>query len=134
MVVFDNIRGYTIILMAHTRRDKDKLLKRVARIQGQVEALKRAIEEEQECSSVLQILASCRGGFNGLMGEIIEGYVRCHVLGEDVIPERGAGGSAHTFGRRGPLDWCQRVTAIITPANDNALSEKAVPAGVAAMR
>jgi len=72
--------------MAHTRRDKDKLLKRVARISGQVEALRKALEEEQECSSVLQLLASCRGAFNGLMAEIVEGHVRCHVLGEDEKP------------------------------------------------
>jgi DNA-binding FrmR family transcriptional regulator len=72
--------------MAHTRRDKDKLLKRVSRIQGQVEALKRALQEEQECSSVLLLLASCRGAFNGLMAEIVEGHIRCHVLGEDTKP------------------------------------------------
>jgi DNA-binding FrmR family transcriptional regulator len=70
--------------MAHTRRDKEKLLKRVNRIRGQVDALHRALEEEQECSSVLQLLASCRGAFNGLMAEIVEGHVRCHVLGEEV--------------------------------------------------
>jgi DNA-binding FrmR family transcriptional regulator len=72
--------------MAHTRRDKDKLLKRVARIRGQVDALQKALEEERECSSVLQLLASCRGAFNGLMAEIVEGHVRCHVLGDDVKP------------------------------------------------
>ena len=44
--------------MAHTRRDKDKLLKRVNRIRGQVDALRKALEEEHECSSVLQLLAS----------------------------------------------------------------------------
>ena len=73
--------------MAHTRRDKDKLLKRVNRIRGQVDALRKALEEEHECSSVLQLLASCRGAFNGLMAEIVEGHVRCHVLGEEVKPD-----------------------------------------------
>jgi DNA-binding FrmR family transcriptional regulator len=71
------------LAMAHTRRDKDKLLKRVNRIRGQVDALHKALEEERECSSVMQLLASCRGAFNGLMAEIVEGHVRCHVLGEE---------------------------------------------------
>jgi DNA-binding FrmR family transcriptional regulator len=56
----------------------------VNRIRGQVDALHKALEEEQDCSSVMQLLASCRGAFNGLMAEIVEGHVRCHVLGEDV--------------------------------------------------
>lgn len=83
-VVEYTVGGYTIYeRMAHTRRDKDKLLKRVARISGQVEALRKALENEEECSSVMQLLASCRGAFNGLMAEIVEGHVRCHVLGEN---------------------------------------------------
>jgi FrmR/RcnR family transcriptional regulator, repressor of frmRAB operon len=66
--------------MAHTARDKTKLLSRVRRIRGQVEAIERALDGEQECSSVLQLMAACRGALNGLMAEVMEGHIRFHVL------------------------------------------------------
>jgi FrmR/RcnR family transcriptional regulator, repressor of frmRAB operon len=66
--------------MAHTTKDKAKLLSRVRRIRGQVEAIERALDGDQECSSVLQLVAACRGALNGLMAEVMEGHVRFHVL------------------------------------------------------
>jgi DNA-binding FrmR family transcriptional regulator len=69
--------------MAHTAKGKEQLLIRVRRIQGQVEAIERALESEQECASVLQIMAACRGALNGLMAEVMEGHVRFHVLSPD---------------------------------------------------
>jgi FrmR/RcnR family transcriptional regulator, repressor of frmRAB operon len=66
--------------MAHTTKDKAKLLSRVRRIRGQVEAIERALDGEQECSSVLQLMAACRGALNGLMAEVLEGHIRFHVL------------------------------------------------------
>jgi DNA-binding FrmR family transcriptional regulator len=66
--------------MAHTTKDKEKLLSRVRRIRGQVEAIERALDGEHECSSVLQLMAACRGALNGLMAEVLEGHIRFHVL------------------------------------------------------
>ena len=66
--------------MAHTTKDKAKLLSRVRRIRGQVEAIERALDGEHECSSVLQLMAACRGALNGLMAEVLEGHIRFHVL------------------------------------------------------
>ena len=66
--------------MAHTTRNKDKLLGRVRRLRGQVEAIERALSEEHECADVLQLVAACRGALNGLMAELIEGHIRFHVL------------------------------------------------------
>lgn len=66
--------------MAHTARDKEKLLVRVRRIRGQVEAIERTLAGEHECSEVLQLVAACRGALNGLMAELIEGHIWCHVL------------------------------------------------------
>ena len=66
--------------MAHTTKDKDKLLTRVRRIRGQVDAIERALDSEQECAGVLQLMAACRGALNGLMAEVMEGHVRFHVL------------------------------------------------------
>jgi DNA-binding FrmR family transcriptional regulator len=66
--------------MAHTTKDKDKLLARVRRIRGQVEAIERSLEQEHECFSTLQLMAACRGALNGLMAEVMEGHIRFHVL------------------------------------------------------
>jgi FrmR/RcnR family transcriptional regulator, repressor of frmRAB operon len=66
--------------MAHTRTDREKLLIRVRRIRGQIDALERALTEEAECADVLQLMAACRGALNGLMAEVIEGHIRFHVL------------------------------------------------------
>jgi DNA-binding FrmR family transcriptional regulator len=66
--------------MAHTTKDKEKLLNRVRRIKGQIEAIEKALDEDQECSKVLQTIAASRGAINGLMAELVEGHVRYHVL------------------------------------------------------
>jgi DNA-binding FrmR family transcriptional regulator len=67
--------------MAHLTRNKTKLLNRVRRIRGQVEAIERELErEEGECSSVLQLIAGARGALNGLMAEVVEGHLREHVI------------------------------------------------------
>jgi FrmR/RcnR family transcriptional regulator, repressor of frmRAB operon len=66
--------------MAHTTKDKTKLLSRVRRIRGQVDAIERALDKEDECSTVLQLMAACRGALNGLMAEVMEGHIRFHVL------------------------------------------------------
>ncbi len=69
--------------MAHTTKDKNKLLSRTRRIKGQIEAVERALEGAAECEEILQLVASCRGALNGLMAELIEGHVRFHVLSPD---------------------------------------------------
>jgi DNA-binding FrmR family transcriptional regulator len=66
--------------LAHTAEEKKKLLVRVNRIQGQLQSIRTAIEEERECEDVLQQIAACRGAMNSLLGEIIEGEIRFHVL------------------------------------------------------
>ncbi len=65
--------------MGHTVREKTKLLARVRRLRGQVEAVERAIEGEQGCSEVLQLIAAVRGAINGLMAEVIEDHIQMHV-------------------------------------------------------
>ena len=66
--------------MAHTVLEKTKLLDRVRRIKGQIEVIERALEAERDSYLILQTVAACRGALNGLMGKIIEGHVRFHVL------------------------------------------------------
>jgi DNA-binding FrmR family transcriptional regulator len=65
--------------MAHTTRGKTKLLNRVRRIRGQIEAVERALESENGCAEVLQLIAATRGAINGLMAEVIEDHIREHV-------------------------------------------------------
>ena len=80
--------------MAHTVREKTKLLGRVRRIRGQMEALERAIEAEIGCTDVLQLIASVRGAVNGLMGEVMEDHVRYHVTAPSLSgKERAEGGN-----------------------------------------
>jgi DNA-binding FrmR family transcriptional regulator len=65
--------------MAHTIREKTKLIARVRRIRGQIEAVERALESESECAEVLRLIASVRGAVNGLMAEVMEDHIREHV-------------------------------------------------------
>jgi DNA-binding FrmR family transcriptional regulator len=65
--------------MSHTIQEKAKLLHRVRRVRGQIEAVERALEDEKGCASVLHLVVAARGAMNSLMAEIIEGHIRTHV-------------------------------------------------------
>ena len=69
-----------VTTVVHTIREKNKLLARVRRIRGQVEAIERALETEIDCADVLQVIASVRGAMNGLMAEVMEDHIRFHVV------------------------------------------------------
>ena len=66
--------------MSHTIREKQKLLNRVRRIKGQVEAIERALEHERGCNDVLQLITSCRGAMNGLLAVVLEDHIRAHLV------------------------------------------------------
>jgi DNA-binding FrmR family transcriptional regulator len=66
--------------MAHTIREKTKLLHRVRRIRGQLNAIEKALLAEHDCSTVLLTVAACRGALNSLIAEIIEDHVQFHIL------------------------------------------------------
>ncbi len=72
--------------MAHTIRDKAKLVNRVRRIRGQLDAVEKALMNEEDCFRILQTVAACRGAINGLTAEIIEGHIRFHVANPDHRP------------------------------------------------
>jgi DNA-binding FrmR family transcriptional regulator len=72
--------------MAHVIRDKKKLLNRVQRLRGQVDAIAKALEQEQECAAILHTIAACRGSFDSLMAEILESHIRFHVVNPDLDP------------------------------------------------
>jgi DNA-binding FrmR family transcriptional regulator len=66
--------------MAHVAREKIKLLHRLRRIKGQIEAIERAVDGDQECARVLQQATSCRGALEGFIAEVIEDHIREHML------------------------------------------------------
>lgn len=72
--------------MPHTIKDKKKLLARIRRIAGQVRGIEKALDEERDCSTVLQQITSCRGAITGLMAEVLEGHIRMHVMDADKEP------------------------------------------------
>jgi DNA-binding FrmR family transcriptional regulator len=72
--------------MAHTVRDKTKLLNRIKRILGQAQAVKQALEDERDCTEVMQLVAACHGALNSLMAELVEGHVRYHMVDPDRRP------------------------------------------------
>lgn len=77
--------------MSHTIKEKSRLLARVRRIKGQVEAVERALEAELGCADVLQLVASVRGAVTGLTAELIEDHLIHHVLEPRSESERRRG-------------------------------------------
>ena len=67
------------VKMGHTTHDKTRLLNRVRRIRGQIEAVERALENESSCAEVLHLLAAARGAMNGLVAQVVEDHIREHV-------------------------------------------------------
>ena len=70
----------------HTVREKQKLLARVRRLKGQVEAIERALEGETGCEQVLHLIAGARGAMTGLMAEVVEDHVRTHLVDDEKHP------------------------------------------------
>ena len=72
--------------MTHTIREKQKLLARVRRIRGQVEAMERALDAEAGCEKVMHLIASTRAAMAGLMAEVVEDHVRTHLVDGEKHP------------------------------------------------
>ena len=72
--------------MTHTIREKQKLLARVRRLRGQIEAIERALENEAGCEKIMHLIAGVRGATAGLMAEVIEDHVRTHLVDPDKHP------------------------------------------------
>jgi DNA-binding FrmR family transcriptional regulator len=72
--------------VAHLIRDKKKLIARVRRIQGQLGAVERALDEVADCAKILQTIAACRGALDSLMSEVFEAHIRMHIVDPDRHP------------------------------------------------
>ena len=66
--------------MAQGEKAKKKLLNRLRRLKGQIEAIERSVEKEHECAKILQQATSCRGALDGFIGEMLEQHIRKHVM------------------------------------------------------
>jgi len=72
--------------MGHVASEKAKLMNRLRRIRGQIEALERAVEADDECARVLQQATACRGALEGFIAEVIEDHIREHMLDPTASP------------------------------------------------
>jgi len=77
--------------LSHTKSEKLKLLNRVRRVRGQIEAVERALEEEKGCANVLHLIVAARGALSSLMTEVIEDHIRLHVVDPARDSERSRG-------------------------------------------
>lgn len=66
--------------MGHVAQEKEKLLLRLRRLRGQVEAIERAVDADEECADVLRQATSCRGALDGFIAEVIEDHIREHMI------------------------------------------------------
>ena len=63
--------------------DKKKILLRVKRIQGQIQAIERALETDTPCAAILQQICASRGAMNGLMNELLEIHLKDTLVSGD---------------------------------------------------
>lgn len=73
--------------MSHTTEHKSKLVARVRRIRGQVEAIEKALEAESGCAQILHQIAGVRGAVAGLMAEVVEDHVQTHLVDRAKYPD-----------------------------------------------
>ena len=66
--------------MGHVATEKAKLLNRLKRLRGQIEAIERAVDADNECADVLQQATACRGALDGFIAEVIEDHIREHMV------------------------------------------------------
>lgn len=66
--------------MSHVANEKTKLLNRLKRLRGQIEAIERAVGAGDECANVLRQATACRGAMDGFIAEVIEDHIREHMV------------------------------------------------------
>lgn len=63
----------------HTVAHKKKLIARVRRIRGQIEAVERALASERGCEEVMRTIAAARGAMNALAAEVLCDHLTDHL-------------------------------------------------------
>lgn len=76
--------------MEEKRIDRDELLNRLKKIEGQVKGIQRMVEEEKCCTDVMIQISAIRSAINKVGGMMIEKYVtECMQHGIKVSLEKG---------------------------------------------
>jgi len=65
--------------MSHTSREKLDLVNRTKKVIGQLESVRKALNDDEQCSEVLHRLSAARGAINSLMGELMEDHILNHM-------------------------------------------------------
>lgn len=65
--------------MAHIIANKEKLLLRIKKIKGQLNAIEKAVEDEKDCFKVLQQISASRGAIQSLMSEVLDSHIKEHL-------------------------------------------------------
>ena len=76
--------------MPHQDREQVKLLQRIKKLRGQLDAVERSLVAGEDCGGQLMLLAAVRGGVNSLMAEVLETHIRFHLVDgakEQIAPE-----------------------------------------------
>jgi FrmR/RcnR family transcriptional regulator, repressor of rcnA expression len=63
----------------HTVRHKRKLVARLRRVKGQIDAVERALTEERGCEEVVRTIAAARGAMNALAAEVLCDHLDDHL-------------------------------------------------------
>ncbi len=66
--------------MDYSDTEKRKLANRLSRLRGQMDAMRLALEENADCTALLQQATACRGALDGFIATVIEHHVRQHLL------------------------------------------------------
>jgi DNA-binding FrmR family transcriptional regulator len=61
-------------------KEKRKLLIRLRRIRGQIDAVERRIQEDASCAAILQQATACRGALDGFIAEVVEDHILEHMI------------------------------------------------------
>ena len=73
--------------MTHAiQAEKQKLLNRIRRLRGQIDAIERALDAEAGCTEVMGLLTAARGAINGVMAEVVEDHIQMHMMGQSANP------------------------------------------------
>ena len=63
----------------HTIRHKKKLVARIRRVKGQIDAVERALTEERGCEEVVRTIAAARGAIDALAAEVLCDHLEDHL-------------------------------------------------------
>ena len=72
--------------MAHTLVGNTKVLNRVRRLRGQVDAIERALSADAPCGDLMRLIAATRGAINGIMAEVVNEHIQTHMIDEARTP------------------------------------------------